>query len=449
MAAMKTVLIIDDDAQYRRLMAEILKSHDWRVLEAGEGEAGLEDVRKHRPDIVLCDLLMPRCNGFQVCRAIRADVTLHHTKIVVTSGRDFEADRNAARDAGADEYLTKPVQAQRLVSVLTHLAGNPVAAMPAPSGAAHDSSPARFKFWGVRGSVPTPGPATVHFGGNTSCIEVRAGKEIIILDAGTGLRPLGAALVDEFNGEPLNLTLLLTHTHWDHIQGLPFFRPIYQPQCRLRILGYEGARKGLVNVLTGQMESPYFPVLFDELPGNIQIEELKDMEFTVGDVRVQAWFANHPGICVGYRLNTSEGSLAFFPDTEPHTRQHNASSGDSFDSQAALDYARTQEQKSIEFLRGTDALILDSQYDCEEYQQHIGWGHGCVDSAVEFAIKAEIKKLFLFHHDPEHDDTKIESMVAHARKLVVEAKASLQVEAAREGATVELGTLSRANPAER
>ena len=441
MAAMKTVLIIDDDSQYRRLMAEILRSHDWRVLEAGEGEAGLEDVRKHRPDIVLCDLLMPRCNGFQVCRAIRSDVTLHHTKIVVTSGRDFEADRNAARDAGADEYLTKPIQPQLLVSVLARMSGNSGApARKIPSGATREPARAFFRFWGVRGSVPTPGAGTVRYGGNTSCIEVRAGNEIIILDAGTGLRPLGAALVAEFNGEPLNLTLLLTHTHWDHIQGLPFFRPIYQPQCRLRILGYEGARKGLVNILSGQMESPYFPVLFDELPGNIQIEELKDMEFSVGDVSVQSWFANHPGICVGYRVNTREGSIAFFPDTEPHTRLHNAAN--STDSQAALDYARAQEEKMINFVRGVDALILDSQYDADEYQQHIGWGHGCVDSAVELAQKAEVKTLFLFHHDPEHDDAKVESMLAHARRLVAMSKSSLQVEAAREGTVVELANLA-------
>src|SRR5437016_6233408 len=136
-----------------------------------------------------------------------------------------------------------------------------------------DAQPARLKFWGVRGSIPTPGPGTVRHGGNTSCIEVRAAGEIIILDAGTGLRLLGRALLEEFGDRPLSLTLLLTHTHWDHIQGLPFFRPIYQTQCRLRILGCEGARKGLVGILSGQMESPYFPVPFAELPGNIQIEE--------------------------------------------------------------------------------------------------------------------------------------------------------------------------------
>ena len=438
----KTILIIDDDAECRRFLAEVLEAHGWRVLEASEGETGLENVRQHRPDAVLCDLLMPRSNGFQVCRAIRADPALHHTRIIITTGRDFEADRTAARDAGADEYLTKPIQAEELLALLEKPGANPAAPAHQPRTAAGEvkSAPTRVKFWGVRGSIPSPGPATVHFGGNTSCIEIRAGGEIIILDAGTGLRGLGLGLIAEFGDQLLNLTMLLTHTHWDHIQGLPFFRPVYQPQCRLHILGYEGARKSLVNILSGQMESPYFPVLFDELPGNIQIEELKDLEFQVGGVAVKAWFANHPGICVGYRIFTDAGSVAFFPDNEPHTRAHKQLPGPGSDARA---YAEEQERRLAEFLRGTDVLILDAQFDAEEYQNHIGWGHGCVDFAVSLAIRAEVKKLFLFHHDPDHDDGKVARMEAHARQLVTAAGATLQVEAAREGLVVEL-----ANPAE-
>lgn len=443
---MKTVLIIDDDPNYRQLMGEVLQPHGWRVLEAGEGETGLEEVRRSRPDVVLCDLLMPRCNGFQVCRAIRADATLRNTKIIVTSGRDFEADRTSARQAGANEYLTKPILPDEIVRILDRLSasgGTTFFTRKSAEPTRGPAAPARLKFWGVRGSIPSPGPGTVRFGGNTSCVEVRAGNEIIILDAGTGLRPLGVALMDEFQDRPFNLTLLLSHTHWDHIQGLPFFRPIYQPQCRLRILGFEGARRGLVNVLSGQMESPYFPVLFDELPGNIQIEELKDMEFQVGSVRAQAWFANHPGICVGYRLSTNEGSVAFFPDNEPHSRPHKPPPGQSATSRATREYAEAQEQKTVEFLRGTDVLILDSQFDTQEYEKHIGWGHGCVDYAVALAIKAGVKKLFLFHHDPDHDDAKVESMVAEARQLVAAQNAELEVDAAREGLCVELAAVKK------
>src|SRR5262245_14126844 len=170
-----------------------------------------------------------------------------------------------------------------------------------PSGEGSEGA-MELTFWGVRGSIPTPGPGTVRYGGNTSCVEVRCGDEIIILDAGTGLRPLGQSLLAEFKRRPLNLTLLVSHTHWDHIQGLPFFAPIYESRCRLRILGGEGARAGLEAALTGQMESPYFPVPLSRLPSNIEIRELRDFNFAIGDVLIRALRANHPGNAVGFRL---------------------------------------------------------------------------------------------------------------------------------------------------
>jgi phosphoribosyl 1,2-cyclic phosphodiesterase len=270
----------------------------------------------------------------------------------------------------------------------------------------------------VRGSIPTPGPTTVRYGGNTSSVEVRMGGEIILLDAGTGLRALGRSLLEEFKGQPLNLTMLLTHTHWDHIQGLPFFGPIYDSRCRLRILGCEGARKGLVNALTGQMESTYFPVPFNKLPSNIEIEELKNFNFNIGPVCVRAMRANHPGLCVGYRLFSPDSLVAFFPDTEPRKGG--------------------KDREMIEFLRDVDLLILDSQYGAAEYQQHIGWGHGCVDDSVALALQAGVKHLSLFHHDPEHSDKQIDGLVRHARTLVARQRAKLRVDAAREGTQMKL-----------
>jgi phosphoribosyl 1,2-cyclic phosphodiesterase len=279
--------------------------------------------------------------------------------------------------------------------------------------------PTQIKFWGVRGSIPTPGPGTMHYGGNTTCVEIRAGSDVIILDAGTGLRRLGQSLLAEFKRRPLNLTLLLSHTHWDHIQGLPFFAPIYESRCRLRILGCEGARKGLMAALTGQMESTYFPVPFSKLPSNIEIEELRDFNFALGPVLVRAHRANHPGVTVGYRLFSPDGVVVFFPDTEPRKG--------------------VEDREMIEFIRDADVLILDSQYDRAEYKKHTGWGHGCVDDSVALALKAGVKKLVLFHHDPDHDDQKLDEFVKYARRLVVKAKGKLKVEAAREGMVIQLG----------
>ncbi len=444
---MNTVLIIDDDPDYRKLVAELLRRKSWQVIEAEDGDSGVELARLHRPTVVLCDLLMPGGNGFQVCRALRADDNLRNTKIVISSGRQFESDRQSAFKAGADEYINKPIDPERFILLLSRIAASVASATQEdhrPPAVTISTGPARVKFWGVRGSIPTPGATTVKYGGNTSCVEVRAEGQIIILDAGTGLRALGNSLIAEFNGQPLDLTLLLTHTHWDHIQGLPFFMPVYKPQNHLRILGYEGARHGLEAVLAGQMESPFFPIGLREVPANIQIEELKVMDFNVGPVRVQAGFANHPGICVGYRLFTPDGSVAFFPDNEPYHESQPAAKVSGTADPPARAFARSENRKMVEFLRGTDVLIMDAQYDCEEYKHHVGWGHGCIDEVVDLAIEAEVKHLYLFHHDPSHDDARITQMTEHARGIVAQRNGSLLIDAAREGLSVELAALAKA-----
>jgi phosphoribosyl 1,2-cyclic phosphodiesterase len=280
----------------------------------------------------------------------------------------------------------------------------------------------QVRFWGVRGSIATPGPSTLKFGGNTSCVEVRAGGRIIILDAGTGLRLLGKELADEFRDEPLDLVLLLTHAHWDHIQGLPFFAPVYNPQNHVRVVGYEGARYGLQSVLNGQMEHPFFPI---GLPANVSIEETSEWSFQIGPVQVNATPANHPGLCVGYRVSAAGRSLAFFPDNElPAASQGPVQNGPN--------------GRLVDFVRGVDVLIMDTQYTRNEYEEHIGWGHGCMEEVVELALAAGVKQLFLFHHDPEHDDQKISEMVTSARALVAGKQGELRVDAAREGLMVEL-----------
>src|SRR6266516_1526662 len=353
---MPRVLIIEDDADSRRVIADLFTREDWKVLEANDGDVGLELALHNRPELILCDLLMPKSNGFQVCRAIREQ--LQPTKIIVVSGRDYGVDRTSALQAGADEYLLKPVTWELLSSTIDRLLPE-IPRRPKPGSAAESESvPARIRPWGVRRSIPVPGKSTVRYGGNTSCVEVRADGEIIILDAGSGIRRLGMALAAEFKDQPIDVTLLITHTHWDHIQGFPFFIPAYSPQNKLRILGYEGARKGLHSTLTSQMESPYFPVSMRHMPGNVGVTELKELEFHVGKVNVQAAFVNHPGVCVGYRLNTSAGAIAYLPDNEPFQRLRSHAGGQHPSDQIeALKFASDQDQKIIEFLLNATVLI--------------------------------------------------------------------------------------------
>jgi phosphoribosyl 1,2-cyclic phosphodiesterase len=292
-------------------------------------------------------------------------------------------------------------------------------------------------LWGVRGSLPVPGPATIRYGGNTSCVEVRADGEIIVLDAGTGIRALGLALEKELGPETIKLTLLITHTHWDHIQGLPFFSLAYNSKNLIRILGYEGARAGLGTILAGQMETPFFPVSLRELQSHLAIEELKDMEFHIGKVKVQAKFANHPGICAGYRLFTSAGSIAFMPDNEPYEPlKLQLAAQDGIDGNEARNFAGAERAKMVEFLRDCEVAILDAQYTDEEYKKHVGWGHSSLSSVVGLALDANVKRVLLFHHDPSHDDDMIDRMVEQARELVRKSGKAMVIEGAREGAEI-------------
>jgi phosphoribosyl 1,2-cyclic phosphodiesterase len=299
------------------------------------------------------------------------------------------------------------------------------------------ASSTRLKFWGTRGSISVPGPGTLRYGGNTTCVEVRTDGEIIVLDAGSGIRSLGIALEKEFGAQPIKLSLLVTHAHWDHIQGLPFFAPAYEKKNEIHVRGYDGFDTSFSEIMAEPMKAPFFPIAMRELSARIDIKKLPEMEFSAGKVQIRARFVNHPGVCAGYRLFTSAGSIAFLPDHEPYQFLHSARANHMSPEEAK----KTAEEERIglvEFLHGSDILILDAQYTDAEYESHVGWGHGSVSSAVSLALDAEVRRLLLFHHDPSHDDAKVDAMVDEARRLVRENGKEIEVDGAREGEEVVL-----------
>jgi len=439
---MKTLVIIDDEPVIRGMLARHLELQGWRVLEAENGDRGLELIASHRPDAVLSDLLMPGTNGFKVCRTIRSRrAELGDVTIIITTGSSFPADRKSALEAGADHYLLKPVSPKEVIAILENLHPTIRPALttptaPAPPAVAGGAEEVRIRFWGVRGSIASPGPTTIRYGGNTSCVEVRSGRELIVLDAGTGIRLLGDSLRKEFAGRPIKATLLLTHTHWDHIQGLPFFRPAYDQGNSVTVLGYEGAQQSLLKTLSAQMDSAFFPVSLDQLKGSLAVQELKELEFRVGPIPVQATFTNHPGITLAYRLCTPCGGVVYMPDTEilPFPRPRPGEAGVAAPAEpTSEEFSDYKNQLLAEFAQDAEVFICDAQYTAEEYEQHKGWGHSCIDDTVTMALRAKVRRLLLFHHDPARDDAGVDQMVAHARALVAAQGASLQVDAAAEG----------------
>jgi len=432
---MKEVVLIDNDALTRALLSQCLEGHGWRVLEADNGDAGFELALKHQPAAVLCALRTPKRNGFNVCRAVRDEEQLGSTRVVLTSVSGFANDRESAFAAGADDYLVKPIEPAELLRVLAKCVDGATAVEPTEATEAAPAGPSLIRFWGVRGSIPSPGADTAVVGGNTSCVELRVGSQIIILDAGSGIRRLGHAIMKEFRDIPVNITMLVTHTHWDHIQGFPFFVPAYDPRVNIRILGYEGAVHGLRGALFEQMQSAFFPIGLNQMASRVTFEELEEMEFDLGGIKIRSMFANHPGICLGYRISTPAGDIVYLPDHEAYERyeiDRQRAAGET--SPAGLDHARILDEQVIAFIRDANVLIADSQYDVAEYETRRGWGHTCADDTVDLAIRAGVKQLFLFHHDPDHDDEKISAMVARGQEKAREKGVLLRVAAACEGA---------------
>jgi len=286
----------------------------------------------------------------------------------------------------------------------------------------------RATFWGTRGSIPTPGPHTVRYGGNTPCLEVRTTNgHLIILDAGTGIRALGRALVEAAEGAPIEADLFLTHAHWDHIQGIPFFAPLFGRGNRLRIWGSASLERSVDQVVRDQMSPVVFPVSFEALAATIDFHSIAEGTPTQGQgYEVQAFALQHPGGALGYRFEDGAGdgrALVYVPDNElaPHPRY------------GSVPQWRAQ---MTAFVRGASVLIHDAMYTSEEYVACAGWGHSTHPEAVALALAAEVRTLVLFHHDPQRTDDALDRTVAECRELVRRAGASLEVVAAAEGLTV-------------
>jgi phosphoribosyl 1,2-cyclic phosphodiesterase len=290
-------------------------------------------------------------------------------------------------------------------------------------------------FWGTRGSIATPGPGTTTYGGNTSCVEVSCGSEFIIFDAGTGIRPLGLDLMKKFPEQPLTVHLFVSHTHWDHIQGFPFFKPAYLPTTTIHIYGSQGQGRPLEKILRGQMDADYFPVALGDMNSIIHVHEFKGKPFQVGAATVAAIYLNHPGMTLGYRVTHAGNSVAYATDNEPFQQTlphlgHRAEAGRKFGRQLDAEFVR--------FIAGTDLYIGDAQYTDEEYPARIGWGHSSIGATVEAAMEAGVRTLAFFHHDPLHDDTAVAAMENTAQRLIAARGSALRCFAAREGQVLEV-----------
>ncbi|MFC1723998.1 MBL fold metallo-hydrolase [candidate division KSB1 bacterium] len=289
----------------------------------------------------------------------------------------------------------------------------------------------KIKFWGTRGSAPVPGKSTLKYGGNTSCIEVREKDTIIIIDAGTGIRELGRSLVKEFKDKKLELHILISHTHWDHIHGIPFFQPAYIPGNKINFYGVRGIDMDFEKIIKGQMDTNYFPVDFSIFRSHINFVELND-KVNIGPFELTFFFLNHPGITVGFRLDTKNNSIAYVSDNEPYS----GTMRDKWD--PTVPWVQFFEEKFIKFIKGVDLLLMEGQYTEEEYERKVSWGHGTMEFTNSVAQQAEVKKLAFFHYDPEHTDKQLDARIAKIKKTIDEKNNNYELVGAVEGMEINL-----------
>ena len=288
----------------------------------------------------------------------------------------------------------------------------------------------KVRFWGTRGSIATPGPDTVHYGGNTSCVEVTTDAgACFILDCGTGARALGAELMAHAP-KPIVATILVTHTHWDHIQGFPFFAPLFVPDSRVSVYGPEGSGQSLREALSGQMEYTYFPIDIGQLPATINFQELSEGTHEIGGARIIAQYLNHPSMTLGYRIEADGASVVYLCDHEPfsETFWHDKFAPGHTDS-----IVHEGDRRHASFMTGADLVIHDAQYTPEEYPTKKNWGHSTYVYAVGMATIAQVRHLALTHHDPNHDDAFVADIEKRARAYAQQCGNSVEVCCAYEG----------------
>jgi phosphoribosyl 1,2-cyclic phosphodiesterase len=280
----------------------------------------------------------------------------------------------------------------------------------------------RATVWGCRGSLASPGPDTVRYGGNTSCLEVRLSDEsLLVLDAGTGIRPLGNALGTDL---PPRIDILLTHLHIDHLEGLGFFGPLWNPSLEIHIWGPASPTKSLEQRIGMYLSPPLFPVHLRELPSEPTFHDVPPDEWRIGPATVSANLINHPGPTVGFRVQEDDRTLAYMPDHEPALGVDD------------LATASPEWVSGVGVAYGVDVLFHDGQYTQEEYDQRVGWGHSSTEQAVTFARLAKVRRYIMFHHDPTHGDDQLDRMLDYARELWGEDGDTLDM--AREGLRVDV-----------
>ena len=392
--------IVDDDPDILALLRSVLEKAGHTVVSSDSSQQALKEIPGVRPDCVITDLMMPVMDGFELCRELRRRPEIESMKIIVLSAKSYDFDRRRARELGADGYIVKPINPATLLASIDEFVSKHMV----------------VTYWGVRGTLPVPGPSTLKRGGNTSCVSIEVGGEpLYIFDCGTGIKQLSDQIMAS-GTQRFSAKIFISHTHWDHINTVPFFAPLYIRGNQVEIYGPYQGDLTIARAIAAQMEGVYFPVTIREFGAHLVFRDLREETLDFGAVKIETLLLKHPGSCLGYKVTCHGRSACYITDNELYLPS---------------DPRRDQRylERLTDFVRGTDVLITDTTYRDHEYPSKVDWGHSCVSEVADLAVRADVKRLHLFHHDPDQSDDVIVRQLDETRAHVARLGGSVEVDA--------------------
>ncbi|MGH8530754.1 MAG: response regulator [Nevskiales bacterium] len=400
--------IVDDNKLVIGLLRASLTDLGHEVDSETDSTRALAKIRKAKPDCAVLDIMMPGVDGLSLCKQLREQPELKGMRIVMLSAKAYEADRNRALQLGADGYVDKIADKDHILDRILEIA----------------ESRFTLKFWGVRGTLPVPGPRTLRYGGNTNCVTLELPtRTLFIFDAGTGIKALSDALVAQ-RRTPVIGRIFISHPHWDHINALPFFAPLYVKGNQFEILGGSHAGVTMEQMISAQMDGVYFPVTVKQFAASISYRDLGEGSYMVDDVPVETLLLKHPGHCLGYRVNCNGQTVCYVSDNELYPP-------------GASHYDEPFRKRLIKYLHGAKAVIADATYSDEEYGAKMHWGHSPVSEVAAVAHEAGVETLYLYHHDPDQDDAQIDAKLRAAQAKLASLGSKTQVLAPAEGSSIQ------------
>jgi ribonuclease BN (tRNA processing enzyme)/ActR/RegA family two-component response regulator len=401
--------IVESDQNFLKMMKETLEENGHKVKINISPTNILSEISEEKPDVIILDIITPRTDILEFCKKLRHSKKLNSLKIIITSPKHYEYDKRSAFYYGADGYIQKPILKEEFLKKINEIVYSSII----------------LTFWGIRGTLPVPGKKTLKYGGNTSCVSIFFPKEkFFIFDAGSGIKELSNYLISTIK-DKIKINIFISHPHWDHTDCLSFFEPLYIRGNEIQICGPSQGEIKMRQVISQQMEGIYFPITLKEFSARVYFKDLTEDFYEIDEIPVQTKLLTHPGYDLGYRIEYKGKKICYVTDNELYPKNSKY-------------YSQDSRNKLIDFVKDSDILIHECTYFDEEYKKRINWGHSSVSEVAELAYNANVKNLYIFHHDPSHIDSDIEKKLELINKFLEKKNSRTKCFAPKEQERIEL-----------